>query len=206
MPQRDHEPVQHQALSQKAVPESEAQRASRIPRALELAQQDDGRSEGDETEYGKTERRITRREQGRAQPDQARGAAGRERHSSTSRPSSAERYTASSTRWRASWSRGGGAFRSPRGTARKYVHSARYDWAKGVSRPLAPVGVASMIVPCTSLNTRSGWTLAEPLAPTRSNQNRSASPMWRQLTSMEMDTPFSHTTSAVAMSSTASLA
>src|SRR6266571_2457193 len=52
------------------------------------------------------------------------------------------------------------------------------------------------MVPCSSLNTRSGCTLAEPLVPTRSNQNRSASPMWRQLTSIESDTPFSHTTSA----------
>src|SRR6266702_2884464 len=60
------------------------------------------------------------------------------------------------------------------------------------------------MVPCSSLNTRSGCTLAEPLVPTRSNQNRSASPMWRQLTSIESDTPFSHTTSAVAMSSTPS--
>src|ERR1051325_1398258 len=51
---------------------------------------------------------------------------------------------------------------------------------------------------------RSGCTLADPFVPTRSNQKRSASPMWRQLTSIDSDTPFSHTTSAVAMSSTPS--
>src|SRR6266550_3539211 len=104
-------------------------------------------------------------EQRGANRDQRGGA-----HSCTSRPSSAERYAASSTRCRASWSRGGGAFTSPLMTAKKYVHSARYDCVNCVSRPVAPVGVTSTGVPCCSLKIRRGWMAAEPLAPTRSNQ------------------------------------
>src|SRR5207244_5835446 len=171
---------------------------------LEVGEQQHRRHDGAEAQEGQPERRVAQLEQERAEGDQHGRPPRPGGHSSTSRPSSAERYTASSTRWRAMWSCGGGTLTSPLMTARKYVHSARYDWAKGVSRPLAPVGVASMIVPCTSLNTSSGWTLAEPLVPTRSNQNRSASPMWRQLTSIMSDTPFSHTTSAAAISSTPS--
>src|SRR5206468_11681478 len=161
-------PLRHQA-----VPEPEAQRPAGVRRRFELPYQQHRRRERDEAHERKSERGIAQRQERRAERDQHGRSAGRAGHSNTSRPSSAERYTASSTRWRASWSRGGGALTSPLMTARKYVHSARYDWAKGVSRPLAPVGVASMIVPCTSLNTRSGWTLAEPLAPTSSNQHRS---------------------------------
>src|SRR4029077_711220 len=198
MPQRDHEPVQHGALRHEAVDESPAQRAAYVALLLEPAQQHDRRRDGDEAQQGKSKRRVAGDEQGGADRDQ--GSA----HSSTSRPSSAERYTASSTRCRAIWSRGGGAFTSPLMTARKYVHSARYDCANGVSRPLAPVGVTSLTLPWISLKTRSGCTLADPFVPTRSNQKRSASPMWRQLTSMESDTPLSHTTSVVAMSSTPS--
>src|SRR6267378_3348176 len=74
-----------------------------------------------------------------------------------------------------------------------------------VSRPVAPVGVTSTAAPCCSLKMRSGWIIAEPFAPTMSNQKRSPSPRWRQLTSTVSDTPFSHTISADPMSSTASL-
>src|SRR6266850_5389343 len=73
-----------------------------------------------------------------------------------------------------------------------------------VSRPVAPVGVTSTAAPCCSLKMRSGWIIAEPFAPTMSNQKRSPSPRWRQLTSTVIDTPFSHTISADPMSSTAS--
>src|SRR5439155_20915371 len=177
VPQGDHEPVQHEPLRHQAVPEAEAQRPAQVRRRFELPYQHDGRGDGNEAQGRKPERGIAQRQERRAERDQHGRSARRADHSSKSRPSSRERYTASSTRWRASWSRGGGALTSPLMTARKYVHSARYDWAKGVSRPLAPVGVASMIVPCTSLNTRSGLTLAEPLAPTRSAQFRYVSPI-----------------------------
>src|SRR5207249_2493420 len=71
-------------------------------------------------------------------------------------------------------------------------------------RPVAPVGVTSVGTPCTSLMMRSGWMAADPLVPTMSNQNRSPSARWRQLTSTEKETPFSHTTRTEPISSTLS--
>src|SRR4029077_20561959 len=205
-PERDHQPVEHGALGHEAVPEPPAEGAARVPRLLEATEQDDGRHDGEEAYCGGGNGGVAGGKKRGAHHDESRRPPGGTHHRSTSRPSSAERYTASSTRWSARWSRGGGALTSPRITARKYVHSARYDCANGVSRPVAPVGVTSVTLPWSSLNTRSGCTLAEPLVPTRSNQKRSASPMWRQVTSIESDTPFSHTTSAVARSSTPSFA
>src|SRR5207249_6498953 len=205
VPQGDDQPVQCKPLRHEAVPEAETERLEpALP--LEVGEQQHRRHDGAEAQEGQPERRVAQLEQDRAERDQHGRPPRPGGHKSTSRPSSADRYTASSTRWRASWSRGGGALTSPRITARKYVHSARYDWANGVSRPVAPVGVTSVTLPWSSLKTRSGCTLAEPLVPTRSNQKRSASPMWRQVTSIESDTPFSHTTSAVARSSTPSFA
>src|SRR4029077_14698441 len=173
VPERDHQPVEHGALGHEAVPEPPAEGAARVPRLLEATEQDDGRHDGGEAHYREGKRRVAGGKERGAHHDESRRPPGGTHHRSTSRPSSAERYTASSTRWSASWSRGGGALTSPRITARKYVHSARYDCANGVSRPVAPVGVTSVTLPWSSLNTRNGCTLAEPLVPTRSNQKRS---------------------------------
>ena len=111
MPQGDHEPIQHGALRHEPVPESPTQRAARVLAQFQPAEQYHRRRDRHEAEEREMERRIAGGEQQGAECD--------EHHKSTSRPSSAERYTASSTRCNASWSRGGGAFTSPRITARK---------------------------------------------------------------------------------------
>ena len=116
VPQRHHEPVEHRPLRDEPVPEAPGQRGPRVRLALELPQQHDRGGERDEADDGEVKRRIAGDEQDGARRDEDGGPG---HHSSTSRPSSAERYTASSARCSASWSRGGGAFTSPRITARK---------------------------------------------------------------------------------------
>ncbi len=119
VPERDDQPVEHRALTEEAIPEPPAQRPPQVLFALAPAEQHHRRGDGDEAEEWELERGVARGEQDGAECDERRGRSGGRTHRSTSRPSSAERYTASSTRCTASWSRGGGAFTSPLITARK---------------------------------------------------------------------------------------
>ena len=86
VPQRDHQPIQDRALRHKPVGESPAQRVARVALLLQPAQQHDRRRDGDEAQQRKWKGRVAGDEQRGADRDQRGGV-----HSSTSRPSSAER-------------------------------------------------------------------------------------------------------------------
>ena len=100
VPQGDDHPVQHQPVGRHAVPEAEPERTARVAGGGGVEQQEDGGSDGDETQRRNAERRVAREQRERAQGDQRSRAAAA--HRITSRPSSAERYTASTTRCSAS--------------------------------------------------------------------------------------------------------
>ena len=93
VPQRDHQPIQDRALRHKPVGESPAQRVARMTLLLQPAQQDDRRRDGDEAQQGKSKGRVAGDKEGGADRDQRHGPPARrgKSHSSTSRPSSADR-------------------------------------------------------------------------------------------------------------------
>src|SRR5207244_11631660 len=111
-PQGDDQPAHYKPKRHEAGPEAETERLEpALP--LEVGEQQHGRHDGAEAQEGQPERRVAQLDQDRAERDQHGRPPRPGGHSSTSRPSSAERYTASSTRSRARWSRRRGALTAP---------------------------------------------------------------------------------------------